>query len=233
MRSRTRFTPVVALGQFASGGWNATARLVGAALVAPVLVLAVAHGTRFRWRTICAFAPLPVVHALYWFASPRFFLELYPFAAVGITWALGEARSTFPRARVVGLMIAANLMSWGVATVWDKREEYRTMRAPIVAADSVQRAIGPVVLLVRVDGEMARQTFHQLYFHNARTFPGDIVVARDLGERNATLLRCLPSHRAIRVEVADLLGHLRFVPLESPIAHEALAGEPRCFAAPS
>jgi hypothetical protein len=194
------FTPRSALRELAGRAEGVASQLMPAFLVFPVLLAGVIYRYRYRWATIAAFLVLPAVYFFYWFSDWRFYLELYPFAFVGLAAVLFHVRQ---RDRVLSdglatFAVVAGLLTTGIYLTNRTRQADR-LHAYFDAARSAQREHGKVLLFAR-SSLMNEVPFTWLYALNAGPFPGAIVVARDLGQENAELVARFPGYTPLRVK---------------------------------
>jgi hypothetical protein len=174
------------------------------ALLAPALVLFAAHGYRPRWQVVAAFALLPALYFFYWGSEIRFYSEYLPFL---LAWVAGGVVVLLrERPRVAAALVAAVVAGSALLNVpgrWSRisldapwmRSDYTGSPARFAAFDSLealQRTQGQLVVFVRERVPHYDILIDRLYQYNARGLEGPILVARDLGGRNAELVRRFP-----------------------------------------
>ena len=183
-------------------GMNTTFVPVG--MLVPISSLALAAGFRIRWGLVAAFSILPAMFFFYWDASLRHYVELLPFTLLVVAAMLVTIYDRWPRLALglVGSVLAAQLV---VAYPWEgtgaghrpwSASDYSPKAAPgrwatLVAADSIGRAHGRVLLFSREQSRFDIQ-IDRLYMFNGERFDGRIVVARDRGASNAELIARFP-----------------------------------------
>jgi len=214
------FTPRAAVVQLLGRAETLAAQTLPAFLVFPILLAGVVYRFHYRWKTVAAFLILPAVYFFYWFSDWRFYLELFPFVFVGIGAILHHVRQ---RDRAVGnalllFAVASNVMAAGIF-LERRRERNAPLLAYFDAVDAARREHGKVLLLARSPLSNA-VPFVWLYALNAGPFPGDVVVARDLGEENARLLARFPGYVPLQVQPFGSAGGspLKPLPMEAPAA---------------
>jgi hypothetical protein len=167
-------------------------------LLTPLLVLSVyQQGGAVRWGTAAIFLLLPVVQFFYFYGHARFYLELFPFVFVAIAGMIAEVgRRHRPLAWT---MLAAILAMQVVVTSADVRE--RVVERPgslrfaaFAAIEGARREMGKVLVFATGEGPLNWGAWF-----NIDTFPGDVIVARDLGEQNARLAARFPDHVPLRL----------------------------------
>lgn len=193
------FTPAVAARQGAQELWLILyGALPGFALL-PVLSLARAWRVRVRWRLIACFALLPLAHLFYYYVHARFYTELMPFIALGVASlviGLGrQGRTGLAHALAVLLVAegAAATLSRGIA-------DYRHLAARRSQYEALTRAPEqrPALVMVVRDSVQGQSMLNALWWLNLRP-EEHVVVARDLGVANDTLLRLFPGSCVIRL----------------------------------
>jgi hypothetical protein len=148
---------------------------------------------------------------LYWFSGLRLYTELLPFVLLGVAAILAGLRRSRPQlalALFATLIAASSIMS----LPWTRRDHDDGRRwseygytsdvpvpmAALVRADSLGRAHNGVVLFV---SERTRYDtlLGALYLFNGDGLDGHVLVARDLGDRNAELAERVPGRTAFLV----------------------------------
>lgn len=207
------FTP----GRALSNQLVVTSDLIRFALPAfvfvPLIWIGYRRGYPFRWVTVCAFLLLPVVHFAYFYPHTRFYLELFPFLFVGVGGILAHVRRR-DRWLANGLllsMLAVELMF----TTMDIRR--RIVERP----DSLRHAALAAVrenpepggrLLIFVEDDGGGVLLNWASWFNIDVVPGDVIVARDLGDDNLSLMRRFPEHRPMHMTQSGL--SVRLTPIE-------------------
>lgn len=174
------------------------------ALFAPLLVVFAAYRHTPRWLTVAIFLVLPLLHFFYWGSDIRFYSEYLPFLFVwGAAGVLAVARHSPALAmRLVAALVASNAVL-SVPERWDRipldepwqNSAYRISPARVALfeqLDATARARGKLLVFVHEQVPGLDNLIDRLYQFNARGFDSDVLVARDLGERNATLIARFP-----------------------------------------
>jgi len=193
------FSPRSASLQLAGRAEGVASQLLAAFLVLPVLLVGLIYRYRYRWATIAAFFILPVVYFFYWFSDWRFYVELYPFALIGLAGVLFHVRQ---RDRTLSNALATFALAGGVVTtgfyLHKRATQSDRLHAYFDAVRDAQRQHGKVLVFAK--SPLANTVpFTWLYSLNAGPAAGDIVVARDLGPENARLIARFPGYTPVRV----------------------------------
>jgi len=208
------FTPRSASLQLAGRTEGVFSQLLPAFLLFPVLLAGLVYRYPYRWATIAAFLFLPAVYFFYWFSDWRFYVELYPFALVGLAAVLFHVRQ---RDRALSNALATfALAGAAVATgfyLQKRASQSDRVHAYFEAVRGAQHQYGKV-LVFAASPLTNTVPFTWLYSLNAGPFPGDIVVARDLGPENAKLIARFPGYTPVRVH-AYSEGSPLVTPLEA------------------
>ena len=200
----------------AQGLRNLVRRLIGVnttfvpvGLLVPIAAVAVAAGFRIRWGLVAAFSILPVALVFYWSANLRQYAELLPFVMIALASMLLVIHARWPQL-AIGLVGAVLISHAVVAYPWPPGDGHRPWYsdyarfAPgrwntLLAADSLARAHGRVLLFSREESRFDNQ-IDRLYQFNGDGFNGRILVARDLGAKNAELIARFPDRTPFLVE---------------------------------
>lgn len=213
LQSATPFEFPHAVAAFAELFREVANEFLPACLWAGVLLVAWVNRVRLHLRYLPVFALLPAAHFFYWYANPRFYAELLPYAAIGMSILLVETSQSNGRAaRAMLAMVLAGNVLFSATRIAHDREVFHAQFAPsFEAVEALARERGNVLLFVR-DGPEVEPLYEALWWFNAEGIPGRIVVARDLGPRNADLIAKLPSHYPVRLE-----GFGNWVPTLEPV----------------
>jgi hypothetical protein len=187
-------------------------RALPAYLLAAVAFLAFKFGYSFRWRHILPFLMLPAAYFFYYYTSIRFYVELLPFfyAAIAAVLVHVTQRNPLLGRTVFVTIVSAQLLltAFNVHSNWSGRQAHHFPM--FTAVQQAQQQHGKVVLFVSVPPGN-QEVLENLAWFNIEKFPGDVVVARDLGADNRRLLEELPSHvpfRAVRTKAGFELTRL-------------------------
>jgi len=176
----------------------------------PLIAIAYAYRLRFRGAAIAAFAVLPLVYFFYFDNGERMHLELLPFIAVGVALIVSrvwESDASAGRALTI-FLLGASVASSATSLAAAARERTRAPGDGAVVMRELaaaRRTNGPLLVFVR-NPPLAEPLFIALSPLNFSPFPGPIVVARDLGSENASLI-CRMPHRAVMIAEAATAGH--------------------------
>jgi 4-amino-4-deoxy-L-arabinose transferase-like glycosyltransferase len=193
------FTPGRAVTQNLEVVYDAALLLVPAFSIVPLLVLSSAHGFRLSWKTILVFLPLAVVHCFYFYPDVRYFIEIMPFlyAGIGSLILFLAARDRYLVQSLLVFMLLCNLGQF-VQMVYQEHVFRKDYVSYFKRIEDFQKTHGKVLVFVkRMEG---REYFLEaLYWFNVDKFPGDIVVARDIGERNSVLMKKFPGYTPLYI----------------------------------
>jgi hypothetical protein len=168
----------------------------------PLLAAAFAYRLRVNWRTLAAFAVLPIVDFFYLFNDERLYLELLPFVAIGAALVVArvwESDAKAGRALLI-FLVGANLVA-DVSRIAQLHRDAPVGPSAVLSSElrERQRQAGPLLVFVK-NPPLSEPLFIALSRFNFGPFPGDIVVARDLGDENARLLCRFPDHAVLVAE---------------------------------
>lgn len=186
------------------------------ALIFPIGYLAARAGVVSRWRSVAAFAILPLAHFFYFyhFGADRFYFELLPFAMVGTAYLVyGLAQRRPAMGTALGILLVAAMLGDSVIAVENRPREFQQWTASseiverlrvehprllvFVHSELPQPAANPE-LPIRWWGEPGMQP---LYWYDVYGFPSDVIVARDLGARDSVLSRRFPGRYEVELSV--------------------------------
>jgi hypothetical protein len=198
----TMFGPARAFINFGGAVHAALADFWPTYFIFPLLFLVSRAGLTLRWGLLAPFALLPGAYFFYpIYSGSRFYFELLPFAMVGtasLVHRLAQRRKAEGVA-LAGLLLATMLVDASRKAV-DRRKEYEDRNVFFEAVERVR--VEHPKLLVFVQDRWPGTKEHileSLYWYNLESFPSDVIVARDLGERDCGLLQRFPNHFAVLV----------------------------------
>ena len=172
----------------------------------PLLAVAFVYRVRVRWIVLAAFSVLPIVNFFYFSNGERFYVELLPFAFVGVALVVRDVGAVDARAAraLVIFLVGANDLTSATRIAGD-RWQRRTRPIPselLARARRDSSRAAPGVLVFVRDTALAEPLLIGLSQFNFGRFPGPVVVARDLGAENAKLACRLPGYRVLVAEFA-------------------------------
>jgi len=202
------FGPKLAIFHFFHMLRSVSVEFIPAFVLAPLMLIAARYKIEFYWAKVSTFLFLPVFHFFYYFAGPRFCIELLPFLLLAVAILVTEIHS---RDKRVGQSIGCFLLLGSVlASATHLREDYKVFhngfRPYFEAIADLHRQKGD--LLVFVDDQPTASSavppgyqvlFEALSWFSVDTFPGSVIVARDLGPQNSKLTERWPEHYAVRI----------------------------------
>jgi hypothetical protein len=198
--------------------WPLMRDVMPAFTILPVIAAAYAYRVPFRAATIAAFCTLPLAYFLYFDNGERFYLELLPFFAVGVALIVArirEADATAGRALATFLLGASVASSATTALAAVRERDRHPSDGAIVMREllAANRAHGPLLVFVR-NPPLAEPLFIALSPLNFGRFPGRIVVARDLGTENVSLVCRMPGRTVMIAESATREHGARLLPAQ-------------------
>jgi hypothetical protein len=224
------FTPAVAVSHLFErlADWSYAA--IPIALLLPLVALALAHRVPLRLRYVAPFAILPAIYFFYWGSTVRFYAPLLPFLLIGCAVLLLDL---VPRdaGTTLGIILSSFVGSLffalpyrtspgGLDSPWTRSAYFRDP-GRIATLDSL-RALGerrgPLLVFARQQDNPFDNLLDRLELLNADGLNSRVLVARDLGARNAELRARYPERRVYLVEDGGRESLSRITPLDSTIA---------------
>jgi len=211
------FTPVVAASHFFTMMRDASFAFAPGFILAPLLFLVSREKLRLPWGPVAVFLLLPAAHFFYYYTGWVFYSELGPFLLVGVAVLLVDlARKEGRLARhMLAFWIVGNTVLAGAQNGAAARQ-FRERLLPYFDGVAHLKHNNDKVLVFVRDCRDLPILFHALAWFNVDSFPGDVIVARDLGARDAELMKRWPDHRPFRVSEKDIDARAQrptFVPL--------------------
>ena len=186
--------------------------------ILPLIATAYAYRLQIRAATIAAFCTLPLAYFLYFDNGERFYLELLPFAALGVASIVARAwelDATAGRALLI-FVLGASVASSAASVLAAERERTRRPSDGVVVMRELlaaQPTSGPTLVFVR-NRPLAEPLFIALSPLNFGPFPGRIVVARDLGRDDVNLICRMPGRTVVIAESATKDHGARLLPAQ-------------------
>jgi len=198
----------------------------GIGLLLPLIALAWAHRVPLRLRYVAAFLILPALYFFYWYSGIRYFTCLLPFLLVGCAVLVLQLFEREPAALGVGLCALVGSLFFalpyrrspgGLDSPWTRSAYFRDP-GRIATLDSL-RALGerqgPLLVFARQQDNPFDNLLDRLELLNADGLTSRVLVARDLGARNAELRARFPERRVYVVEDGGREALSRITPLDS------------------
>ena len=174
--------------------------LLPAGLLAPFLF--VAQPWRVRARALIPFLFLPIGYFFWSYSTLRFYVEMFPYAFVGIAILYERLRKDRPAlARKMGIFLLAVTPAAALGYPTPARDVYERCRRATHDVDRLAQD-GRVLLFVK-DARNTKGSeilLECLYLFNTKGLQGQVVVARDLGGKNGLLMQRYPDYRPMRIE---------------------------------
>jgi hypothetical protein len=183
-------------------------------LLIPLLTAAIAMRVRVHWGLVAAFLVLPLAHLGYWYGEIRLYTELLPFVLLGAAALLvamgGQHRAA--AASWMALLVAGQAMvalPWPRGAPWHRAwsvgndHNYGYAKAPgrwatLHEARELSRTYSRLLLFTHDDSRYDN-LIDRLYPYNGDRFDGPVLVARDRGPLNESLMRRFPDRVAFLV----------------------------------
>ena len=193
------FTMEIAVRHLRARSWLFALELLPVFTVLPVLWLAVARGARIRGRIVGAFLLLPAAYFFYFSTSTRFYVELIPFAMIGLALLVAHLAAADWRRTASPLLGLLALMGAVRLTTIDRPGDWVWQRV-VASAGQLEEAHarrGPLLVFIEEPLPEA-YLFRRLWQFNTDGFESPILVARSQGARDLELARAFPQRTALR-----------------------------------
>lgn len=208
------FTPAMAVAHFFSMVRDVGFEFSPAFALAPFIFLALRERLRVPLATVSVFLVLPLAQFFYFYADARFYSALLPFVLIGVGALLAQLAIKNGRLarQVLTMWVIGSVLFTGYQLAsWTR--VFRKDKLPYFqGVERLNRDDGKVLVFVR-DSVDTPYSFDQLSWFNIDTFPGPVIVARDLGPRDGELIKRLPDYRPFLV-AAEPTG-IKISPLTS------------------
>ncbi len=214
------FTLRTAVDNTAKRAWDLTSGLMPAFLLPALIVLGAYHRCRVDWVQISVFFLLPAAQFFYFYSEPRFLIELLPFLfiGIGILFAQVTAKQRLAARAVLLLALVGNLLL-SAGAIWGARPE--PLLELFHQIDMAQQRYSRLLVFVSQGCRLGHPPprgvrrcgpYTMLYWYDVDTFPGPVVVARDLGPRDTEIIERFPDRVPMRVTTDERSGVTSLVP---------------------
>ena len=185
-------------------------------LIVPIAYAAWRAGVRWRWRPLGAFVVLPLAYGFYFYhssGSDRFYVEILPFALVGSAYLLhGLARRHRTAGAVLAGLLATTMIVDAASDIRSRRRDYTRLTASQTVVERLRVDHQKLLVFVRSTlpqppgdtislrwwGEPAMAP---LFGYDVFDFPSDVVVVRDLGDRDTLAAQRFPGRYNVLLSV--------------------------------
>jgi hypothetical protein len=190
---QAQFTPAIALTNFLERCIGVARDGLAPLLSIPILALAFARGSRMRWSATLPFLVLPIVYAFYFGSRDRFYIDLLPFAALGIAAMVWDATRKPWRSGLVIIMLGTlNVM---FAPAWMQGDLRRASAEQSAVTQQLERMSRGRRLLVLVGQREPRLPF----VLDGADDRAAVLVYNSRGAADSVLRRRFPDRRALVV----------------------------------
>ena len=199
----------------------------GIALLLPLVALAVAHRVSLRPRYVAPFFLLPAVYFFYWYSGVRYYTCLLPFILIGCAVLALELAKRDPWitlgmgvSAVVGQSLLCTPLSAsrpaGLDSPWTRSAYFRDpgRMATLDSLKALGERRGPLLVFARQQDNPFDNLLDRLQLLNADGLTSRVLVARDLGARNAELRARYPDRIVYVVEDRGRDSVSRIMPAE-------------------
>ena len=188
-----------ALRNLHNRSWEFALELLPVFTVLPLLWLALARGARPAWFIVAAFMLLPLGHFFHFNSRIRFYVELVPFAAIGLALLVAHLAATDWR-RTAAPLVAAIALLAALRLVTVTRSDDAAWSRVVASAEQLESEHarrGDLLVFIEEDKPEA-YLFRRLWKFDAEGYDSDILVARSWGpERNRALAAEFPNRTAL------------------------------------
>ncbi len=198
----------------------------GIALLLPLVALAVAHRVSLRPRYVAPFLLLPAVYFFYWYSGVRYYTSLLPFILIGCAVLALELVKRDPWVSL-GMCVSAVVGSLFFAlpfrqspgmldSPWTRSAYFRDpgRMATLDSLKALGERRGPLLVFARQQDNPFDNLLDRLQLLNADGLTSRVLVARDLGARNAELRARYPDRIVYVVEDRGRDSVARIMPME-------------------
>ncbi|MEQ1896941.1 MAG: hypothetical protein ABL971_06060 [Vicinamibacterales bacterium] len=196
------FTPQLAATRFSMVLADAAMTWLPLFGLAPLLLAARHVGVRWQSRAWLPLLLLPAVYFFYFFKELRFWVEALPYFSLGIAWLfiriLDRAPALGRQLVAISLLGQAALVVTGDGLLPFANRPWRgympATAAPVdfEAIEGLRARHGKLLIFAKEVGPGFAPLRDRLMVYNGDGESGDVLVARDLGDRNAELMRRHP-----------------------------------------
>jgi hypothetical protein len=172
----------------------------------PLFIATRVVGVRVRvWRWLPLLL-LPAAYFFYFFVAVRFWIELLPLCLIGVAWLLLAIVDRAPRlGRALVAIALIGQVPFAVARRGEQPYPYRpwfdyangfATKDNFKSIERLREQFGRILVFAHDDARLADPLFDRVMLYNGRGDAGDVLVARDLGDRNRELIQRYPDRRA-------------------------------------
>lgn len=220
------YTPARAVSQLFLRLSDYSYAAFGVALLLPLVALALAHRVPLRARYVAPFFLLPAVYFFYWYSGVRYYTCLLPFILIGCAVLLRELVKREPWV-TLGMCVSAVVGSLFLAlpyraspgeldSPWTRSAYFHDpgRMATLDSLKALGERRGPLLVFTRQQDNPFDNLLDRLQLLNADGLTSRVLVARDLGTRNAELRARYPDRIVYVVEDRGRDSVSRIMPLE-------------------
>ncbi len=206
------FTPAQAVAHLFESAANYGYAALGIALLLPLVAVALAHHVSLRLRVVVPFLLLPAVYFFYWGSQTRFYTSLLPFLMIGCAGLMLELAKK-DRWVTLGLALSAVVGSvafalpyrvspGGLDSPWTHSAYFHEAgrQATLDSLKALGERHGPLLVFARQQSNPFDNLLDRLQVLNTDGLESRVLVARDLGARNAELRARYPDRVVYLVE---------------------------------
>ncbi|MEO7964347.1 MAG: hypothetical protein ABIT38_10635, partial [Gemmatimonadaceae bacterium] len=230
------FTPVVAIRHLLDMVLGVNLNFVAYAFLAPLVVVFALYGHRPNGRVLAAFLLLPLLHFFYWATGLRFYSEFLPLLLVWVAagiFAVAQKNRALAARLTIAILVSNFVLAFPtratsvtLASGWVRSAYFQSdgRLATFRTLENMSQARGK--LLVFVSERIPRMDimFDHLYQYNEQGLDSRILVVRDLGPRNKSLMARFPDRVPLMLRDRGRDGEASIQELTPAIAENI--GEP-------
>jgi hypothetical protein len=175
-------------------------------------------GVRWQLRCWLPVFLLPAAYAFYFFRAIRFWTEALPLVYLGVAWLLVRILDRAPalgRQLVAMVLLGqAALLAYGDGArpytdrPWGRFLPASAVRVNFAAIERLREQHGKLLIFAKEVGPGFAPLRDRLMVYNGRGESSDVLVARDLGDRNSELIRRHPDRTPFLVTRTSSNGRI-------------------------